>query len=201
MRLADSAIADYGGVVTLLIDNSQSSVVYTAHVYSALDPDFVRAPSSPSGLLTVGSPAAARCTSRLLPSALAAAQPAVPVASSERQRRNVNLALPPLAEDSFVVIRAGKTHTAAKISTSALQVKQPLALLCRPAPVANLHLQLTVGADGNSGSLLVTAGQPGVFYFFRREASGTVLVCPPTSTRPTTVTAAASLTAAWARPG
>ncbi len=180
VRLADSAIADYGGVVTLLIDSSQSSVVYTAHVYSALDTDFVRAPSSPGGLLSVEVPGGSPVYLTAPACPVPWQQPSRPcqVASAGGNGGTLSLPLPPLGEDSFVVIRAGKTHTAAKDLTSALQVTQSLALLCRPAPVANLHLQLTVGADGNSGSLLVTAGQPGVFYFFRTEESGTVLGLP-----------------------
>ncbi|KAA3613645.1 MAG: hypothetical protein DWQ05_15295 [Calditrichaeota bacterium] len=77
-----------------------------------------------------------------------------------------------LHEDSFILVRAMKSHFAhdasdpEKIIESAVQVKQVVAVLVRPNPDPALNLIVEMNGDKTNGSVLVDDGQPGIFYHF-----------------------------------
>ncbi len=180
LSLAESAIVEYGGTPTLRIAGSQSSVAYRAYIYSLLDTDFVRQPSELSGLLAVEVPGAATVYVRAPACPFPFQPPSRPCQTAALPGTDglLQLPLPALSEDSVVLVKAEKSHSAAPGLTSARQLQQSLAILARPSPQSALQLQLTVAADGTTGSLLVAGGQPGVFYYFRKSADATPLGLP-----------------------
>jgi hypothetical protein len=90
----------------------------------------------------------------------------------------LRLAVGPLTEDCVVVLKAHKDHSAVAPVSSDLQLSQAVAILVRPDLVPGLTLQLTRSPDGQSGSLLVQGGQPGVLYHFRRGSEASELGLP-----------------------
>lgn len=180
LQLPGSAIADYETPLELCIEASQSSVTYSAYVYSALDTDFVRQPSDVSGLLAVAVSGedTVYLQAPACPFPFRAPTRPSQVVTLSGNGGLLRLTLPGLQDDSFVVVRAEKTHSAAPGLTSALQLNQSLAILVRPATVPALDLLLTPNSDGVTGSLQVSGGQPGVFYSFRLSQNSAELGLP-----------------------
>lgn len=76
-----------------------------------------------------------------------------------------------IQEDSIVVIQAAKQHRDPKtgeiLGSSTVQLEQAVVTLPRPAPVPELTLTVSPATPGSGARLLVSGGQPGVFYHFR----------------------------------
>jgi hypothetical protein len=88
------------------------------------------------------------------------------------------LTFPALHEDSVVIVKATKSHAAAAGLSSALQLTQTAAILLRPEVAPDLRATLTPRGDGTGGSLQVSGGQQGVFYFFREQHGAPLLGLP-----------------------
>src|SRR5262249_53554917 len=71
-----------------------------------------------------------------------------------------------LTEDCIVFLRAHKDHAQVAPIPSDLQLPPTAAILVRPDTMPGLSLQITPSTDGQSGELLVSGGQAGVFYHF-----------------------------------
>lgn len=156
------------GSATITIAGSQPNVRYSAHVRALSTVDFV--PDAGSALVAIAVPGTSGVevyTPR--PPALWQA-PAGSVQHGDAMPGNggdLALGVGPIQDDSIVVVQARKTHTAAGASlASAVQLEQAAVVLVRPEPAPPLVLQIAANADGASGTLLVSGGQPGVFYHF-----------------------------------
>ncbi|XXT24935.1 hypothetical protein WME94_25715 [Sorangium sp. So ce429] len=159
------------GSATITIAGSQPSVLYSAHVRALSTVDFVPGAGPTQRAIAVpGTSGVEVYTPR--PPALWQA-PAGSVQHGDAMPGNggvLELGVGPLEDDSIVVVQARKTHTAAGAPfESAVQLEQAVVVLVRPEAVLALKLALSASADGNSGTLLVSGGQPGVFYHFYRS--------------------------------
>lgn len=175
-----SAIHDHASEVTIRIQGSQRSVTYTAYACTLYDADFPRTPSPDVPVLRVPVPGATEVYVRA---------PAVPatwqepshiahVAQAVGTDGDRLLSFQAMQEDSVVIVKAFKSHSAASNLTSTLQLVQSVAILLRPAAMPGLRAVLSRSADATSGQLLVSGGQPGVFYFFRARSGGELLGLP-----------------------
>jgi hypothetical protein len=78
-------------------------------------------------------------------------------------------------DDAFLIVQATKQHQVGRLGAgsevlpSAVQLDAALALLVGPNPDPGLRLSVTMAAGATTGPLLVTGGQPGVFYTFRLD--------------------------------
>ncbi|XXX71792.1 hypothetical protein WMF30_29515 [Sorangium sp. So ce134] len=156
------------GSATITIAASQPSALYSAHVRALSTVDFV--PDAGSALMAIAVPGASGVevyTPR--PPALWQA-PAGSAQHGDAAPGNggvLELGVGPLLDDSIVVVQARKIHAAAGAPLeSAVQLEQAAVVLVRPEPAPPLVLQIAANADGASGTLLVSGGQPGVFYHF-----------------------------------
>ena len=84
---------------------------------------------------------------------------------------------PALTHDSLLIVQAFKAHQATPDVSSAIQLEQAAVILVRPNPAPALRL-VPVEPAATSGAFQVFDGQPGVFYYFRREPEGTELGLP-----------------------
>jgi len=88
------------------------------------------------------------------------------------------------AEDALLLIRASKRHQSGPLGTgseelpSAVQLDRALAVLVRPDPARLLHLEVAMASGATTGPILVSGGQPGVFYELRREGAQQPLARP-----------------------
>ncbi len=182
-----------GSSVKLTIAGSQKSVTYSAYARPLRDDDFVGAPASPEDIIVH------------IPPSLGVARPDVLVRAPHRpgpwtppdgyqqiggptagNGGNLTLTLAALHEDSVIVIQAHKLHVTTglaatgkekKGASSALQLEQAAVVLLRPK-VVPLKLTLSCKAGAESGTLLVSGGQRGVFYHFHLAPDGEA-VCQP----------------------
>jgi hypothetical protein len=81
----------------------------------------------------------------------------------------------PGTDDAFLLVQATKQHDTGRLGAgsetiaSAVQLDRALALLVRPNPAQALHLEVAMATGATTGTLLVSGGQPGVFYEFRLD--------------------------------
>lgn len=161
----------------ILVASSQKSVIYRAFVRPLRDAEFEFDRASGGPVLAIPVPAEAPDVTA---HEVLVHTPAPPVdLQGYRQQGEIKagsggpleLALGPLGEDSLVVILADKGH-------SAIQLQQVVVALPRPDPAPGLTLTLSPGGGGPGSTLLVTGGQRGVFYHFRRAGQMTELGLP-----------------------
>jgi hypothetical protein len=156
------------GNATITIAGSQPSVLYSAHVRALSTVDFVPGAGPTQRAIAVpGTSGVEVYTPR--PPALWQA-PAGSVQHGDAMPGNggvLELGVGPLEDDSIVVVQARKIHAEAGAPLeSAVQIEQAAVVLVRPESVPALELALSASADGTRGTLLVSGGQPGVFYHF-----------------------------------
>ncbi len=180
VSVVDTAIHDHSSDVTILIHGSQRSVHYTAYACWLHDSEFPRQPPSDADVLTVSVPNASPVYVLSPPCPATWQSPANVVQQVQADGTDGDLLLtfPNVQTDSVVVVQASKSHAAGSHFSSTLQVTQPTVILVRPSAVPTLQATLTSAADGASGSLSVSGGEPGVFYFFRLQESSAVLGLP-----------------------
>lgn len=181
-----SPLVDPVGPVTVSIEGSQQSVVYSAYVRTLSDADF-----DFDQLLGVDDVSILHVSASLdVPEHdVRVRKPARPVPwqvqsgyarrgeSKQGNGGTLTLLIGQLHEDSVVVIQAQKSHPSKMPLQSALQLEQAVVALSRPDPALGLGLTLSP-VDDTSGTLLVSGGQPGVFYTFRRAGEPTPLGLP-----------------------
>lgn len=175
----DPPFIDAGGNATVTITGSQKSAIYSVYVRALTDADFVfDTPPDPSRIVikVAGAPdVQVKRPGR--PAAWQIPPGHVQRASGRGTDGTLRLSVGPIQEDSVLVVLAHKDHTTVPIASD-VQLKQSAALLVRPELVPGLTLQLVPNAGGQSGTLLVSGGQPGVFYRFRADAAGSEIGRP-----------------------
>ncbi len=175
-----SPVIGFGDSATIVLSGSQQTVSYRLYARTLSDWDFVCGATPDSDVLRVAGgkepPAPAH-------EVLVSRKPKEPfrrqaAAVGEPQPGTggeLRLPLGPLEEDTVVIVEASKEHRVTEEQTlpSTLQLEQAAVLLVCPDPAPpDLALEVPV-ADGKlSGTLRVTGGQPGVFYYFRRDDRG-----------------------------
>jgi hypothetical protein len=177
VSVVGSPVVDPEVPVKLTIDNSQTSVSYTVFVRRLLDVDF--AGSDTSGAEAIAVPASldvpehtvlVRSPARISPWKVQNGfAPVGPAMQGKGSAGPLEIPLGLFHDDSVFVVRAHKDHSAPKPGTSAVQLKEAAVALTRPDPAPDLAL--SPHEDNASGELLVTGGQPGVFYHFRAGAT------------------------------
>ncbi len=83
---------------------------------------------------------------------------------------DLRLPIEALADDTLLIVQAAKAHW--RPWTSVVQLAQAALILVEPDPAVDLALAIPVAAASMSGRLTVRGGRPGVFYTFRRGATG-----------------------------
>ncbi|APR88497.1 hypothetical protein A7982_13846 [Minicystis rosea] len=170
----------FRGNATITIAGSQPSALYSAYVRALSTVDFVA--DTGSTLVAIAVPGTAGVTVYTpRPPALWQATPGF-VQHGDAKPGNggvLELGVGPIQDDSIVVVQARKIHAAAEAPlASAVQVEQAAVILVRPEPAPPLVLKLAANADAARGTLLVSGGQPGVFYHFYRSNEATELGLP-----------------------
>jgi len=180
IAVVGSAVHDPGSAVTIRIANSQRSVTYTAYACALFDADFPRQMSSEVSILRVPVSDSEEIYVRAPdhPAAWRDPSPITAEAHGSGTDGDLLLTFPALHEDSVVIVKATKSHAATAGLSSALQLSQATAILLRPEAAPELRATLTPRADGTGGSLLVSGGQQGVFYFFREQHGAPLLGLP-----------------------
>lgn len=165
-----SPICEFNGTVKLNLAASQKSTTYSVYARTLLDADFLPTAGPTDAVITV--PVPGSIDIKVQTPARPATWQVQPgyslLATGKGTDGLLQLQLGPLSEDCALVVQAHKDHSATVQTQSDLQLNQAAVVLVRPDPVPALKLQLTKSADGQSGSVLVTGGQPGVFYHFSR---------------------------------
>ncbi|PTL78101.1 hypothetical protein [Vitiosangium sp. GDMCC 1.1324] len=181
-----SPLVDPVGPVGISIEGSQQSVVYSAYVRTLGDADFdIDNLLGADDAITLHVPASldvpehdvrVRRPPRPVPWQVQSGY-AQQGDSKQGNGGKLTLMVGQLHEDSVVVIQARKSHPSKMPLQSALQLAQAVVALSRPDPALGLGLTLSP-VDGTRGTLLVSGGQAGVFYTFRRTGEPTLLGLP-----------------------
>jgi hypothetical protein len=171
VAVTGSPLIDVQGNGTITISGTQKSVVYSVYARPLLDADFVLTAASDGSTLSVpvSSTASVNIVQPQRP-AVWQVQPGYALESSGAGTGDtLALTVGPVPEDSVVMIGAHKDHSVVPLKSD-VQLMQAAAVLARPDPVPGLSLQLVPSTDGTSGSVLISGGQPGVFYHLRTPA-------------------------------
>jgi hypothetical protein len=92
---------------------------------------------------------------------------------------DLRLALPPAGADTIVAVAARKAHVGASGPfVSAVWLRSMIAQLVRPNPSPAPTLSVTLAGGGTDGALVVSGGQPGVFYTPRVSPAGAPILPP-----------------------
>lgn len=176
VSIVGGALADPSGV-SVRITGSQASVVYSAYVRTLGDDDFVIDALPGADLIGIDVPAtveleipAHKIWVKSPPRPLPFDEPGEYAQKGEMKPGSggdLTLSLGPILEDSALVVRAHKDHFAPGSGSSDVQLMQAAVVLPRPHEAPALSLTVcSLNEDGASGSIVVTGGQAGVFYYF-----------------------------------
>ena len=167
----------FGKDASVVIAGSQASASYVAYIRTLGDGDFAYGLPADPNLIPVNS------NIQVTAPQWTSAPFTVPdgyTKLGDYQAGNsgdLGLAVPGPVEDSVLIIEARKLHGASKVPSS-VQLQQPGLVLVQPNPSPALALEVSVNNNAIPGPLLVTSGQPGVYYFFR-VGDGGQEVLPP----------------------
>lgn len=89
----------------------------------------------------------------------------------------LNLTVPAVVEDCLVIVEARKLHGSDN-TPSSVQLQQAALVLVQPNPNPALTLEASVQGNALPGPLLVSGGDPGVYYYFRVGNSGSEITPP-----------------------
>ena len=89
----------------------------------------------------------------------------------------LNLTVPAVIEDCLVIVEARKLHGPDN-TPSSVQLQQAALVLAQPNPNPALALEASVQGNALPGPLMVSGGDPGVFYYFRIGNTGSEIVPP-----------------------
>lgn len=189
-----AAVVDPAEPVTITLAASQASAVYSAFVRRLRDGDFPRVAAPGQDVLRVAVPAspdaparevAVRAPPRFDPwqTPPGFALLGVPTGGSGGDQ---GIEIGEIRDDVVLVIQARKEHFAGGLAgdlpvlsgASELSLERPLAALPRPEAVPGLTLTVTPDSGDQSGEMLVSGGQRGVFYHFRIAAGGEEIGLP-----------------------
>ncbi len=175
-------IIGYNQATSIKLTQTQVSVSYQLYRYPLLDRDFIYQANPPVPVLTVDVPnetpvqvqEPARAAVWVTPPGYA------PVDGVQAGTGgDLSLPLPPLTEDSLLIVQAQKDHlvssdTGPTIST-ALQLAQAALVLTEPDPAPALRVVLD---QETNSQLQVFDGQSGVFYYFHLDPADAAISLP-----------------------
>ncbi|MFN8459462.1 MAG: hypothetical protein U0401_33230 [Anaerolineae bacterium] len=187
LSVEPSTIIDFNQPATIKLANTQPSVTYQLYLRAIPDRDFIHQPIADATVIKVK----------------VAGEPDVQVLKPARDEvwlppegyvqwgeaqvgtgGDLLLILPALTHDSLIIVQAHKIHRVSaepqleQTLPSAVQLEQAAMILVRPNPAPPLRLKVFVAAGQTNGALYVFDGQPGVFYYFRRQPDGADLGLP-----------------------
>ncbi len=162
---------------TVVIAGSQKGVSYRAFVHTLDDTEFVYGVPPAANLLPVGDdiqvPSPPWTISALnVPAGFALQRDYQPGTGAD-----LSFTIPAVVEDCLVILEARKLHGASN-TPSSVQLQKAALVLVQPKPDPSLALEATVADNALPGPLLVSGGQPGVFYFFRVGDGGAEILPP-----------------------
>jgi hypothetical protein len=187
-----SPIVDYRQDATINIADTQAGVEYQAYMRGIADVDFVR------GVVVDGDVVADSDIVKVLVNK----QPDVRVRKPARLERwyrpegytpfgdgplpgtggDLTITAQALTDDTIVIVQASKKHQvdadATATITSEISLDQAAVVLVRPDPEHKLRLRVPVTGTKTGDTMLVLAGQPGVFYYLRRGVRGAKFPLP-----------------------
>jgi hypothetical protein len=176
-RLNPAAIVDFNASASIQLDNTQSSAGYRLFLHPLADSEFVYENDPQTPVLSVSVADQPDVRVRRPPQQkIWTAPPGYHPRGTARPGNGGGLEFDTgsLDEDTLIIVQAEKQHrTGGATVTSAVPLEQCLLLLARPNPAQPLRLRVPFEKTEATGSLRVFAGQPGVFYYFYREAEGT----------------------------
>jgi hypothetical protein len=189
ISVSPAPVVDYGQSPTLTIASSQQDVVYQLYTRVISDGDFVHQPDPDADLLRVpvADEAEVQIVKPIWESVWRTPAGYQPTGSPQvGTEADLTFTLPPLTDDSLVIVQAAKAHDVIsgigpkKMVSTFVQLKETAVFLTRPNPDQPLHLTVRIEARATEtdGSLQVLDGQPGVFYFFRSNPQGEALGLP-----------------------
>ncbi len=176
-----SPVIDFEGKATLRIDNTQKSAQYQLWIQKIADANFIHGTSSASEILPVmagnGQKVQVRDPSSGLFKSLV---PGFQETGTPKKGTGdlLRFSLEGLTDDSLVIVKATKTHAAQDPISSTVQLKQASVILVRPDSKPALMLKVKVKGTEAVGPVLVSGGQPGVFYHLGPEGEGDPLGLP-----------------------
>ncbi len=176
-----SPIVNYQQGVTVKIEETQKSAKYRLYFCAIPDRDFVHGGEAGQEVIKVSEPREPNVEIRKpLPSAvwqeLEDYQPLGDPQSGNGG--DLSFTLKALSDDTLIVIQALKEHLISetgpgpKFTPSAVQLDQAAVILVRPNPAPQLTLRVPLAGSKTDGTIQVSNGQPGVFYFFRQSPKG-----------------------------
>lgn len=187
-----SPIVDYRQDATINIADTQAGVEYQAYMRGIADVDFVRGVAVDGGVEVDGDVVADSDIVKVLVDK----QPDVRVRKPARLERwytpegytpfgeaplpgtggNLTITAQALTDDTIVIVQASKQHQvdpdASATIVSEISLDQAAVVLVRPDPEHKLRLRVPVSGAKTGDTMLVLAGQRGVFYYLRRGVRG-----------------------------
>ena len=180
-----ASIIEFKQLATLTVANTQESTKYRLFIHTIRDRDFVHT-AAPDGDLVkvpVENELAVQIRAPLLGPIWTI--PAGYTALGDFQPGNggdLTFALPPLGDDSLLIVQAQKDHQADQVIPSFTPLAQVTAILVRPDPALPLRMRVVLSAaeghPATDGELQLFDGQPGVFYHLRTDPKGADLGLP-----------------------
>ena len=174
-------ITDFKQTPTLTIANTQMSAKYKLFIRTLPDRDFIHGAVTDSAVLKV--PVENTPDVQIRAPLLGAVwtTPDGYTALGDFQAGNgsdLPFTLPPLTDDSLVIVQAQKDHQADQVISSAVPLTQVTPILVRPDPAPPLRIRVVLTDKATDGKIQLFAGQPGVFYHLRTDLKGSDLGLP-----------------------
>ena len=175
-------IIGYNQATSIKLTQTQASVSYQLYRYPLLDRDFIYQASPPGPILSVDVPneEPVQVQEPVRGDVWTTPPGYSPVDGAQAGTGgDLSLPLPPLTEDSLIIVRAQKEHlvssdTGQTIST-AIQLAHAALVLTKPDPAPSLRVVLT---PGTNNQLQVFDGQAGVFYYFHLAPEDAAISLP-----------------------
>jgi len=180
-------IVDYGKDTTIRIAKTQASVAYRAYLRRIRDAEFVHGAPADGDVVAVPVPGKPDAQVRKPPQPQEAEAWRTPEDYAALGYQTLGDAVPgnggdvvfpvkALTDDSMVIVQAVKQHQAdpggSTTIASSIRLDQAVVALARPDPARNLTLRLPLAGAQTGDRMLVSGGQPGVFYYFRPAPDG-----------------------------
>ena len=177
VQVAPSVVA-HGGAAVVRLEATQPGTSYRLHRGRVRDRDFVL--GAAGGAPTVDVPGDGRTVRLARPPRPARWEelPDFAPVGDAADGGGGALELPigaPVTEDTFLLVQASRRHPSGPLGAgseelvSAVQLDRALAVLVRPEPEPALRLAVAMAGGQATGPLLVSGGQPGVFYELRLD--------------------------------
>jgi hypothetical protein len=182
VSVAPASIIGFKETATVKIAATQPSAAYRLYIRPIPDRDFVRQTVVGAEVIKVSLAGEPDIQVRRPARTAVWALPAGYTEVGEAQQGNggtLSFPIEALAGDSLIIVKAEKMHQptpaaeTAPAVPSAVQLAQAVVVLTQPDPAPPLRLKVWLpGGVETNGVVEVSGGQPGVFYYFRRDPEG-----------------------------